>query len=1651
MTSKLDNLIGVTAFTIIKDKVAGSNIEDRPFFRVKNLKYGETMALIENWDKFSIGNRLEGMNLVVSADDNSKIPSKYRADAKRSITDYRNNNDNGLIYIENELQSDAQGLQSIFSLTDRNFLDGTFDAGGGNKISELIFCTAWVLEGGNASELSSHLKNLTVAALEALHPNLLSISVRSFGGFCLSICRERLDIGGVLDEKQMESLVGRNLVELGLFPDPEWRLQKLTSKTNRRLELNSLRADLAESSNIDLDVEKTIQAAETTIFKDHNNEPYDNSEQIRLRKLCINYLQDPNKQLRTQIYYKDFAQLFNKDIKGLQLGERVEVELSERSEQAAKEFAELDVKQGLNCRQTDDAAKFLAHQMGGNGMLLSELLSTQTLQMVEKAAQPKPERFSNPLVLVARIAQVFRERNKDGLINSRMLIKPSIDIEECGNSCGLFAFLYSNTLLSVSEDSKLDSAALEISLDDSLTQINNAPNVVDEGEPEEHWKPLQVEFLLLEKSTGNQIDIENGYEWLPDEYFQMCLFWLLISSKDRPAVTNILTLPLTTSYDTWLDQTVTRTLSFSSIAGSNLPSEIAEIALVEKLLNTIERIRETSRSSGLGSKALSDFFDEWSQLVTEAKDRFVTDGLSDDRVRAILSMDCIEAEEGARVIMLPTHPFKLRWIAKYLEESEKLATKSLAGELPLNRKNPRFYLDWFSSLTPHQQPAVISNRADKILLATRERGWTEQFEPLSNLNKITGSTMDSVSINEIVTQINVYLESHPYKKDGLSILIVPTALDPELPSVIVQKIRTNEWKNTPIKLHILSHLKPQKAISSFMEALPGENRMGLDDNIFPPLQIVFHNMTGVENVGQLLGDHSFDIAVIAKSLGENLEVQEATEPNFAYGASFNPLVSEPVHVYGGSGGGAISVSMRPEDSDPVTDAWSTLTIRQHRTRPVAPSQPENTDFAELRINFKEAAKLFEELHKVAHWVITYERYIAREQIESLQPRPDILTIKEGVGSNGLYTLIVSSNSGRDFVIQRLARKILRISGGQMGAEVVHNVASNVYDETKQIAPRVVLQAMGLSRITEEILGLKVARHLSAKNRGLTLKEGVIAWVSLDEHPNWFKGPNPTRADMVRFSFGKKGNQWVADVLVVESKLRQAYDGHGEKQVNETLKLLDDIFSTESEGFAPIDTEVWRDRIISAIDDAATEAKSFFGETAEKAVLGKIPGNLREVIKSGNFKVNRLDGIYSICNYNTEGETSILNSGISDRIKIINSYKNELWDLFQTDSDQIFECEQHQTVDSSPFEIKCEQATNNNKADSRKLSLAELDARYQRILDTFAEFDISVTLPDDPSERYVEGPASILFRIKPGLKTAPAKLCEKIDALKLRLSLAEDQSIRFFIDQGNVNFDIPKKQQDRYFVDAQQLWDSWSHNKQYLQVPIGEDRLGKIVSINFSSTNSPHLLIGGTTGSGKSEALNTILEGLVKLYTDEELNLQLIDPKGTELLRFEDRPHLKLPIASEPSEAIEILDNAVIEMQKRYLEFKACKVRELSEFNKDAKAGAKIPRLLIVLDEYADLTAENEDKKAIEKSLKRLAAKARAAGIHVIIATQKPSTEVISSSLRSNLPAQLALRVRGANESRVIMEDTGAETLNGKGDAFLKIGGKLTRVQCGLVP
>jgi len=220
----------------------------------------------------------------------------------------------------------------------------------------------------------------------------------------------------------------------------------------------------------------------------------------------------------------------------------------------------------------------------------------------------------------------------------------------------------------------------------------------------------------------------------------------------------------------------------------------------------------------------------------------------------------------------------------------------------------------------------------------------------------------------------------------------------------------------------------------------------------------------------------------------------------------------------------------------------------------------------------------------------------------------------------------------------------------------------------------------------------------------------------------------------------------------------------------------------------------------------------------------------------------------------------------------------------------------------------------------------------------------------------------------------------------------------------------------------------------LNIPmvVGRNYLGNDVIVDVSEM--PHAIIAGTTGSGKSMCVNSMICSVILSKTPDEVKMILVDPKVVELSAYNGIPHLLLPVVTDYEKTVQVFDWLVEEMEHRYQSLAESKVRNIKEYNKVARQ--RLPYILLVVDEFADLMAVG--RKQIEGAISRLAAKARAVGIHIVLSTQRPSADVITGVLKSNLPGRIALSVSSAVNSRIIMDEPGAEYLTGKGDMIMKL-------------
>lgn len=341
--------------------------------------------------------------------------------------------------------------------------------------------------------------------------------------------------------------------------------------------------------------------------------------------------------------------------------------------------------------------------------------------------------------------------------------------------------------------------------------------------------------------------------------------------------------------------------------------------------------------------------------------------------------------------------------------------------------------------------------------------------------------------------------------------------------------------------------------------------------------------------------------------------------------------------------------------------------------------------------------------------------------------------------------------------------------------------------------------------------------------------------------------------------------------------------------------------------------------------------------------------------------------------------------------------------------------------------------------------AEAQSRYgalaRRIEAAFAEFDVRVGILDPPQV----GPAFLRFRAEPG-RGVGVKAIQRLEN-DLWNRLGTEQPPLVSMQRGRLVVDVPRP--DRAIV-------PWGALEASLRVAPGRDAFPVGVAVDGSlrwarlgDAESAHLLVAGTNGSGKSEWLRSMLASLMAVNTPESLQLLLIDPKRVAFMDFAGSRWLRQPVISPDGDPLAAFAGLIAEMERRYALFERHGVSDLAALTGREPPGS-VPRIVVACDEYANLFADRKQQREIELCLARLASKARAAGIHVVLATQRPDAKVITGVVLANLTGRVALRVASALNSRLIIEHNGAASLLGRGDLLYRDIGDPVRLQAPLV-
>lgn len=352
--------------------------------------------------------------------------------------------------------------------------------------------------------------------------------------------------------------------------------------------------------------------------------------------------------------------------------------------------------------------------------------------------------------------------------------------------------------------------------------------------------------------------------------------------------------------------------------------------------------------------------------------------------------------------------------------------------------------------------------------------------------------------------------------------------------------------------------------------------------------------------------------------------------------------------------------------------------------------------------------------------------------------------------------------------------------------------------------------------------------------------------------------------------------------------------------------------------------------------------------------------------------------------------------------------------------------------------------NKSKATDTAALSAELDHTAEHLVETLKSFGVETRIVD-----ISRGPTVTRYELQPCAGVKISKITNLADDIALNLATAGVRIEAPIPNKAAVGIEVPNKASAVVGVRGILESPAFINAKSKLTVALGRDIGGNVVVTDIAKM--PHGLIAGATGSGKSVCINSIIISLLYKATPDEVKLLMIDPKVVELGIYNGIPHLLVPVVTDPRKAAGALGWSVTEMERRYKMFADRGVRDLAGYNKFVEnlgdpEVQKMPHIVIIIDELADLmmTAPNE----VEDSINRIAAKARAAGMHLIIATQRPSVDVVTGVIKANIPTRIAFAVSSQIDSRTILDSAGAEKLLGRGDMlFSPVGStKPNRIQ-----
>ena len=1622
-------VIGRAAATLVRHELtrSGAAPPARRSVLVRNLARDEVAEMVSTLNGLTVDEGSKPIEIVVSLGpehENDPELEAYSAGGK-SMTYFRSRVSSGLVLVEVDPFSDSSGQRHLRAVTDSEILGGSTQT----RRHQALLAEAWTSighgSGGPPAVLTERLDRLVRAYAR------IDGTLRRWTSFLIDLLA-RVPTNEVLTPERAATAIGDALPTLGMFRDPTLFEHR---DLQRELERNRHIAQMRTPQGRELEQEDLLGRVDSAEWSGPDENP-DDAERAARRSAASAYVLAPTISTRAAApLYRDWLPIFEATGKR-GLGEQVRSALVDLGNEIALErFNELQVQADLDVKDQEAAQKLRDDDVDvGDERTLLELLPTTLRRRVERLATPGVQRVEEPMrgILQAVVAVAGDDATP---IEVTLAEGP---VPEGTRS--VFALLYGPTLAGIADD-----CGDQFQLAEELRRIAPPPtedDVDEDGQPAEMWADLG---LVVRSQDG---DTAANLAWAPPNPAALALLARIVEAGGDASW------PL-------------RGETFSDLAegarGSRLPAPPDNADTppeIEGWTRRREAFLKQCSIEGLDLEKLLAYCRAWTAAASEMT--AAIDAAPELRGRVLptfLNYDLAVIGDGVQVWMMATHPLRLRWLALDLHHLSNYLRDAIRGNLRLNPENSKLFFDWLGRVSPHRQPPMLVF-GSKSYLPAQEQALHEEYVRTEVERESVGEQMDVGTFSELAGVIDSFLDAFPAKTDRFVLLLFTRVGDVRLVERLVQRLmidRSSARPDQALELHVVTPAEHHAALATAIAELPVEDSSA---GLLPRLRTVLHGWPSAEDHSLTGIEADIDIAIVPEVLGSRSTLNDGTgqRPN---GRDFDPWLDKPVNVpLRARHRTDVNMELLPAERDDALELWSTLNVRRRR-QPVG-TAPGDVDQVSLAVEVSQGLRLFQRLHELSQWVVTVDEFVGREQIDAIDDPPDVILVRPGTGKNELYTLVVSSKAGRSLVESGLRRKLARLDLGLTPVET-EGLSQRLYDLARNTAPSVVLRAIGLGRTLEEILGLVTTRVLVGDELPSPGGRGADWWISLDDHTSWFGGALKPRADLARVAVREDANGVSLCVDIIEAKFRQAEaTEQAVRQVKRTMRIL-------GAGLDPLDeradSRFWREELVRATDGISRRERpvedlpgfSIVGDCSEQDL-----DRLRDALVEGNYQL-KLGGIACSIAVAVQGELS--RSEVDD-VQVLRAPKEATARVLRTTAGQGEErpgqtAENGVPVVDEPLQVQESVPGDETSAQPRddlsgpelsgydadgRISNAELVRRLQQVVDKLDEFGIAVNMPSE--DAFDEGPGFYVLRVLPGRGVKVQQVEGRSDDLRLALDLGAEQELRMFTDRGTLVIEVPKSEDERYAVGAAGLWGRVPIDDHRLLVPVGENIAGDPVILDFSSPDTPHLLIGGMTGSGKSVALRTILEGLCR-YPAGHLQILAVDPKRTELNFLRDKPQLLGALGHEPSDAVGFMDRAREEMERRYALMGPALANNIEDYNRANSDGA-LPWWLLVLDEYADLTIDPHMRREIEPRMLQLAQKARAAGIHVVLATQRPSADILNPTVRANFGAQLALRVRSLADSMIIIGEAGAEALAGKGDALLRTSRGTIRVQCAIV-